>query len=50
MRTFLWDGKKAIMNWKEASQPRETGELNMPNIEIRSNTNNMAKKVPCPKM
>jgi len=50
MRTFLWDGKKAIMNWKEASQPRETGELNMLNIEIRSNTNNVAKKVPCPKM
>ena len=35
MRTFLWDKKKAIMNWKEASQPREIGGLNMPNIETR---------------
>jgi len=23
------------MNWKEASQPREIGGLNMPNIEMR---------------
>ena len=35
MKTFLWDNKKATMNWKEASQPREIGGLNMPNIETR---------------
>jgi len=35
MKTFLWDNKKATMNWKEASQPREIGELNMPNIKTR---------------
>ena len=35
METLLWNNKKAIMNWKEALQPREIGELNMPNIEIR---------------
>jgi len=31
----MWNDKKAIMNWKEASQPREIGGLNMPNIEMR---------------
>jgi len=35
MKAFLWDNKKATMNWKEASQPREIGELNMPNIKTR---------------
>jgi len=35
MKTFLWDNKKATMNWKEASQPREIGGLDMSNIETR---------------
>jgi len=35
MKDFLWNDKKATMNWKEASQPREVGGLNMPNIEMR---------------
>jgi len=35
MKAFLWDNKKATMNWKEASQPRKIGELNMPNIKTR---------------
>jgi len=35
MRDFLWNNKKATMNWKEVSQPREIGGLNMPNIEMR---------------
>jgi len=38
IRTFLWDNKKATMNWKEASQPREIEGLNMPNIETRIET------------
>ena len=33
--SHMWNDKKAIMNWKEASQPREIGGLNMPNIEMR---------------
>jgi len=35
MRDFLWNDKKATINWKEASQPREIGGPNMPNIEMR---------------
>jgi len=35
MKDFIWNDKKATMNWKEVSQPREIGGLNMPNIETR---------------
>ena len=35
MKDFLWNDKKVTMNWKEATQPREIGELDMPNIEMR---------------
>jgi len=35
IKDFLWNDKKATMNWKKASQPREIGGLNMPNIETR---------------
>jgi len=38
MKDFLWNDKKATMNWEEALQPKENGGLNMPSIEMRIET------------
>jgi len=35
IKDFLWNDKKATINWEEVSQPKENGGLNMPNIEMR---------------
>jgi len=35
IKDFLWNDKKATINWEEVSQPKENRGLNMPNIEMR---------------
>jgi len=35
MKDFLWNDKKATMNWEEVLQPKENGGLNMPSMEMR---------------
>jgi hypothetical protein len=35
MMNLMWEGKKGLMNWEEASQLREEGGLGLPNIAAR---------------
>jgi len=33
IKSFLWDRKRPLMNWTDIAEPRNNGELNMPDIE-----------------
>ncbi|PPQ78110.1 hypothetical protein CVT24_006387 [Panaeolus cyanescens] len=34
-KSFLWDGKKALMKWETVIRPRKQGGLNMPDLKTR---------------
>ena len=35
MKTFLWDGKRPLMNWTDTAEPRKKGGLDIPDIDAR---------------
>jgi ribonuclease HI len=35
MRNFLWEGKKGLINWELATQPRDRGGLGAPSVRAR---------------
>jgi len=35
IKSFMWEGKKPLINWKDTTEPRSNGELDLPDIEAR---------------
>jgi len=35
IKSFMWEGKRPVINWIDATQPRDNKGLNLPDIEAR---------------
>jgi len=35
IKSFMWEGKRLLMNWMNATQPRNNRGLNLPDIKAR---------------
>jgi len=38
MKSFLWDSKRPLMNWRDTTEPNKKRGLNIPDIEVYTKT------------